>query len=110
MAKKKAEKPVTPQSLFMDWWEKTGSKKAEKMEADYLKDNPDYDPEDDDMSDGGCVHRMMHEGEAVNMTYDAAEVAFVQGYNNEKIDADCLYCELDDVVSDAYEAGKKQSK
>jgi len=110
MAKKKKTVAVTPKDLFQNWWGKVGSKKVEKMESKYLKENPDYDPDDDDMSDSGCVHRMMHEGEAENMTYDASEVAFIQGYNNEEINADCLYCELDDVVGEAYKAGKKIKK
>lgn len=112
MAKKKSVKKsvkISPEVLFQDWWGKTGSKKTYKIESAYLKENPDYDPEDDDMTDSGCVHRMMHEGEAENMTYESAEIAFIQGYNKEKFDAGGLYCELDDVISDAYEAGKKQA-
>jgi hypothetical protein len=116
MAKKKAskkkasKKKITPESLFQDWWEKKASKKVEKIEKDYLKDNPDYDPEDDDMSDSGCVHRMMHEGEAYNMTYDCAEQSFMQGCKKEEHSPDYLYCELDEVISEAYEAGKNCAK
>ena len=104
---KKAKNKIDPQELFDSWWEKVGLKMVEKMESAYLKENPDYDPDDDDMTDGGCVHRMMHEGEAEGMTYDLSQTAFIQGYNNEEIDAGGLYCELDDVVNKAYEAGKK---
>lgn len=110
MAKKSAKKSVkkfaTPESLFQNWWQKTASKKVTKIEKDYLKENPEYDPDDDDMGDSGCVHRMMHEGEAYNMTYDCAEKSFLQGYNKEEHEPDYLYCELDDIISEAYEAGK----
>lgn len=108
MSKKKTIKQsIDPDELFQGWWTKTGSKKTQEMEKAYLKENPDYDPEDDDMTDSGCVHRMMHEGEAWNMTYDESETAFLQGYNNQKKDTGLLYCELDSIVDEAYEAGKK---
>jgi hypothetical protein len=113
MAKKKSVKKsvkVSPETLFKDWWGKVGSKKTCKIESAYLKENPEYDPEDDDYSDGGCVHRMMHEGEAENMTYENAEVAFIQGHNKEKFDGGYLYCELDAIISEAYEAGKLSKK
>jgi hypothetical protein len=112
--KKKSAKPkkkaTSPQELFNDWWAKVASKKVEKIESAYLKENPDYDPEDDDMSDSGCVHRMMHEGEAENISYDESQTAFIQGFNNEKFDAGYLYCELDDIVAEAYEAGKAHAQ
>lgn len=109
MSKKRLTKPQKqsdPQHLFQKWWFKAGLKQTEKMVANYLKQNPDYDPEDYDGSDASCVHRMMHEGEAENMIYDAAEEAFIQGFNNQEFNSSSFYCELDNVVDLAYKAGK----
>jgi hypothetical protein len=53
---------------------------------------------------------MMHDGEAYNMTYDCAENSFLQGYNNEEHDPEGLYCELDNIINEAYETRKNCAK
>lgn len=112
MAKKKTVKNTVkkPQDLFKDWWEKVGSKKTLKIEKKWIKENEPNDPEEEEGGDHWCVNQMMHDGDAFNMTYDEAEAAFIQGCNKEELDFNGLYCELDDVVNEAYEAGKKHSK
>ena len=53
---------------------------------------------------------MMHAGDAHEMTWDIAERAFLAGHNGEKWEpdmSDSLFCDLDDVVNDAYLAGKE---
>lgn len=107
---KSKKNSTDPQYLFQKWWLKTGLKQTQKIETKYLKQNPDYDPEDDDMTDSGCVHRMIHDGEAQGITYDASEKAFIQGFKNKELDTDCLYCELDDIVNKAYKAGKESGE
>ena len=104
MAKKK-----NPKNLFQNWWEKTASKKVTKIEKTWIKKNkPNID--DEPGGDYWHVNQMMHDGEAYNMTYDIAENSFLQGYNNEEHEPDGLYCELDNIISEAYEAGKNCAK
>jgi hypothetical protein len=106
MAKKSKQK--SPESLFQNWWQKTASKKVTKIEKAWIKKNK---PNEDDEPGGDYWHvnQMMHDGEAYNMTYDIAEKSFLQGYNNEEHDSDSLYCELDEVINLAYQAGKNES-
>lgn len=113
MAKKTKKNNNDPKVLFQNWWEKKGGKLVSKMEKQYIKENPEYDPDDEDGSDGGCVHRLFHEGEAYNMTYDIAESVFLKGHNNETWEpnqSDSLYCELDTVIELAYQEGVKCRK
>lgn len=110
MAKKKAVKKATPEELFAEWWNKKGGKKVSKIEKAWLKSN---EPNADDEEGGGDdwhVNRMMHAGEAHEMTWDIAERAFLAGHNGEKWEpdmGDSLFCDLDEVVNDAYLAGKE---
>lgn len=92
-------------NLFQDWWQKIATKKVIKIEKKWLKENQ---PNEDDEPGGDHWHvnQMMHDGEAYNMTYDAAEEAYNQGVEGLDLDADRLYCELDNIVIEAYEAGK----
>ena len=92
--------------LFDDWWDEAGADLVSAIEGEYCEQHPDYDGEGGDASDGGCVHVMMHEGEAEGMTYDIALEAFIQGYRGEELDVDGLYCELDGVVGKAFSRGK----
>lgn len=98
---------------FDDWWDKVGSKKVAEIEKAYLADNPDYDPDEDDGSDSGCVHRIMHEGEAKSMTYDIAGQVFAIGAAGESWRPNLehtLHCDLDAVIEEAYRAGKALHK
>jgi len=113
--KKKIAKKVvlTPEQHFGEWWNKVAQKKVDKIEKRWIKENEPNDPEDDGGGDHWCVNQMMHEGEAHNMTYDIAEQVFLKGYKGEAWrygQEDSLYCELDDVICEAYEAGKKAKK
>lgn len=98
---------------FDDWWDKVGSAKVAEIEKTYLAENPDYDPDEDDGSDSGCAHRMMHEGEAESMTYDIAEQVFALGAAGESWKPNLehtLHCDLDAVIEEAYRAGKSVKK
>lgn len=108
MAKKIAakKKTLSAEELFRDWWDKKASKKVEKIEKKWVKENEPNDPEEDGGGDHWHVNQMMHDGEAYNMTYDCAEESFMQGFNGEYMNANRLYCELDCIVDEAYEAGK----
>lgn len=99
----------TPQDIFGDWWNKNAVKKVDKIEKKWLKQNEPNDPEEDAGGDHWHVNEMMHNGDAHEMTYDIAEEVFIKGYSGEKWEynqGDSLYCELDDVICEAYEAGK----
>lgn len=108
--KKKAVKKAVSFSSFEDWWTKVAQKQVEKIEKDWIKQNEPNDPEDDGGGDHWHVNQMMHDGEAFNMTYEIAERVFALGVKGEEWTltmSDGLFCELDDVICDAYEAGKK---
>lgn len=113
IAKKKTspKKKVSPKKTFTNfesWWTKIAEKKVSKMEKAYLKEYPDYDPEEELGGDSSYVHAMFHEGEAHNMTYDIAEEVFNKALSGEKFNLDqthSLYCELDEVITEAQQAG-----
>ena len=99
----------SPKELFSDWWNKIAVKKVDKIEEDWLKKNEPNDPEEDGGGDDWCVNEMMHNGDAHEMTYDIAEQVFMKGCSGEAWEysqSDSLYCELDDVICEAYNAGK----
>lgn len=110
VAKNKSAKKVVTFSSFGEWWTKVAEKKVAKIEKTWLKQNEPNDPEDDGGGDHWHVNQMMHDGEAFNMTYDIAEQIFALGVKKEEwipSMSDSLFCELDDVIFEAYEAGKK---
>ena len=82
------------------------------MEKDHVANNePNGEDDEDEGSDGWCVNRLFHSGEAGEAAYEKAAVAFEKGMNGldwELDIGDSFFCELDDVVAKAYEAGKKQ--
>lgn len=105
------KKKATPSELFSEWWERKGSRKAAKVEKAWLDcTEPNGDDDDDEGTDSWCVNRMMHAGEALEMTWDIASRAFLAGHGGEKWEpdmGDSLFCDLDMVVEDAYLAGKE---
>lgn len=110
MAKKKSVKKIskTPEELFAKWWDKSASKKVAKIEKNWIKENEPNDSEDEG-GDHWHVNEMMHNGDAFEMTYEIAERVFLLGFNKEKWEfnmGDSLFCDLDEVISEAYEAGK----
>ena len=109
--KEPAKKAVkNPQELFSNWWEKVACKKINKIEKDWIKENEPNDPDEDGGGDHWCVNEMMNNGDAHEMTAEIAERVFMTGYNKEKWEltmSDGLFCELDEIVKMAYEAGKK---
>lgn len=109
--KKKSDKPVKSKSWdsFDDWWDKVAQKEVDKIERQWLKENEPNDPEEDAGGDHWHVNEMMHSGDAHEMTAEIAERVFNMGKAGEKWEynqSDSLYCELDDVICKAYEAGK----
>lgn len=99
-----------PKNLFYDWYSKVASKKVDKIEKDWIKENEANDPNDDGGGDHWHVNQMMFNGDAHEMTAENAEPVFIKGYNGEPWtmeQSDSLYCELDVVIQMAYEAGKK---
>lgn len=109
----KKPKKVAPEVLFGEWWGKVAQKRVSKIEDEWVKENEPNDPEDDGGGDHWHVNEMMHSGDASEMTYDIAEQVFIKGYNKEKwqmSQCESLYCELDSVIDEAYEAGRKARK
>ena len=107
--KSAAKKPVTWKT-FEEWWGKVAQKQVDKIERDWIKETEPNDPDDDGGGDSWHVNQMMHEGEAHNATYDIAEEVFKKGQNNETWEmtmGDSLFCDLDSVIIESYEAGKK---
>lgn len=96
---------------FDKWWAKVAKPKMDKYIKAYLRNNPDYTEEDaEDYSDSGCVHRLIHEGDAADVLWDTCQEVFNMGYDDEdwKMDmSQSLFCELDDIIELAYEAGAK---
>jgi len=111
MAKKKtAKKKATPEQLFGEWWEKKASKKVDKIEKAWLKSNEPNSDEDDCGGDDWHVNQMMHNGDAHELAYEIAERVFLSGYKGEKWEpsmGDSLFCDLDEIIGDAYLAGKE---
>lgn len=108
--KNKIKKNVEdPKDLFSDWWSKVAQKKVDKIEKTWLKGNEPNDPDEDGGGDHWHVNEMMHNGDASEMTAEIAEEIFLKGYNGEEWIgdmSDSLFCDLDEVISLAYEAGK----
>lgn len=111
MAKKKIIKKATPEQLFGEWWDKKASKKVSKIEKAWIKSTePNSEEDDDEGTDSWLVNQMMHNGDAHEMTYEIAERVFIMGFNNKKWEAsmsDSLFCDLDEVINDAYLVGKE---
>lgn len=105
-----AKKAANPTQLFNEWYSKVASKKVDKIEKKWLKENKPNDPEEDEGGDFWCVNEMMHNGDAHELTAENAEQVFLKGYNNEPwtmSQSDSLYCELDEIIEMAYLAGKE---
>ena len=100
-------------SLFTDWFSKKAEKKVFKIEKKWIKDNePNEDP-DEPGGDHWHVNQFMHAGEAYDMTWANAKEAFLAGANGEEWEmtwSNSLLCDLNEVILDAYEAGKLLSK
>lgn len=99
--------------IFSDWFAKKSEKKVNKIQKKWIKDNEPNDPDEDCGGDHWHVNEMMHCGEAYDMTWDNAKEAFLAGANGEKWEMDMsnsLFCDLDEVILDAYEQGKKENK
>lgn len=118
--KKKAVKPKAKKKIkakvpakwkgFSDWWDKVAYKKVSKIEGRWLKENKPNDSDEDEGGDHWYVNRMMYDGEAHEMTAEIAEEVFEMGRKGEAWEMNqgsSLYCELDSVIMDAYEAGRK---
>ena len=111
--KKKTAKTPAKWKDFNEWYGKVASKMVSRIERKWLKENK---PNDDDEEEGGdhwCVNEMMHNGDAHELTAENAEPVFLKGRNNEPWEmnqADSLYCDLDEVIKLAYEAGKASRK
>lgn len=94
---------------FQDWWDKFAQKKVSKIEKQWLKNNKPNDPDEEDGGDYWHVNQMMFDGEAHSMTYENSEEVFEKGLNGEEWEMDMsysLFCDLDDIINEAYQAGK----
>jgi len=97
MPKKTArKKKATPEELFGEWWNKN-AKKVDKIEKAWLKSK--------------LIGRYGFDcGYAHDLTYEIAERVFLTGYKGNKWGLsmeDSLFCELDEIICDAYLAGKE---
>jgi hypothetical protein len=113
-SKKQAAKTKDPQKLYEKWWDKTGSKKVTKIQKKWIKENEPNEPDsDDEGTDFWCVNNLMHNDDPHYATSEIANTVFLQGYNNQSWrlnQCESLYCELDGVIKEAYEAGKKANE
>lgn len=108
--KKAVKKKATPEQLFGEWWEKKAVKKVDKIEKAWVESNEPNSDEDEGGGDDWHVNRMMHSGDAHELTYEIALQVFLAGYKGEKWEpnmGDSLFCDLDDIIVSAYLAGKE---
>lgn len=103
------KKKATSEQLFAEWWKKKAEKRVLKIEKDWLKKNA---PNEDEEGGGDHWHvnQMMHDGDASGMTFEIAERVFLMGQGGEMWEmnmSDSLFCDLDQVIEDAYLAGKE---
>ncbi len=106
----KRKKKATSAELFLNWWDKKAKKRVLKIEKEWIKNNEPNDPEDEDGGDHWNVNQMMHDGDAYNATIEIAEDVFMLGQKGENWEMDMsysLFCDLDEVIRDAYLAGKE---
>jgi hypothetical protein len=90
MARKKVD-------LFAEWWIKKAKKRVLKIEKAWINKN---EPND----------QMMHNGDAYGVTMELAERVFLMGVRGEfweMTPKDSLFCDLDEVIVDAYLVGKE---
>lgn len=96
---------------FDKWWAEVAEPRMNHYIDGYLEENPDYTDEDvEDYSDGGCVHRMIHEGETANLLWEVCQEVYNKGYSGRDWElsmSDSLFCELDDIITLSYEAGQR---
>ena len=100
-------------SGFSEWWDKVAQKKVDKIERAWISVHEPNDPEEDAGGDHWHVNEMMHSGGAHETTAEIAEEIFEKGRKGEKwqmSQCESLYCELDSVIDEAYEAGRKARK
>lgn len=103
MSKKKAD-------VFSEWWTKKAVKRVAKIEKAWVKSNEPNDPEDSGGGDHWHINQMMHDGDACGMTMEIAERVFSMGVRGEFWEmtmGDSLFCDLDEVIVDAYLLGKE---
>lgn len=106
----KAPKKKVSWRDFDQWWSLVAGPKVRKMEAAWIKDNEPNDPDDDGGGDHWHVNEMMHNGDAEEMTAEISFEIFEKGRKGEPWEMaqeNSLYCELDAVIEESYEAGKK---
>jgi hypothetical protein len=112
-AKKIKAKAPAAWSDFSQWWDKVAQKKVDKIERAWISVNEPNDPEEDAGGDHWHVNEMMHSGGAHETTAEIAEEIFEKGRKGEAwqmSQCESLYCELDSVIDEAYEAGRKARK
>ena len=81
-AEDKAETEDSPNANFDEWWNKFDSPEVLKVEKDHVANNePNGEDDEDEGSDGWCVNRLFHSGEAGEAAYEKAAVAFEKGMN-----------------------------
>ena len=99
---------------FDKWWVEIAEPRMNHFIDNYLKNNPEYTEEDTgDYTDSGCVHRLVHEGDAPDILWETCQEVYHMGYNDEPWQMDMsqsLFCELDNIIELAYEAGQRDSK
>ena len=94
---------------FNVWWEQVGEPKASKMVEEHCREHEPNDPDDSAGGDSWHVNDLMHSGEAVEQIAERAGGLFKKGRAGEfweMTTSDTSYCELDEVLEEAYEAGK----
>ena len=105
------KKKATPAELFSEWWNKKAEKMVAKIEKAWLSSTePNGEDDDDEGSISWYVNKMMHAGNAQEMTYEIADRVFMLGLEGKTWKpsvGDSLFCDLDEVVELAYLAGKE---
>ena len=99
---------------FDQWWTEVALPRANYFIDAHLEEYPDYTVDDvEDYTDFGCVHRMVHEGEVEGMLWETCQEVYQKGFYGEPWSMDMsysLFCELDEIIEQSYEAGERASK
>jgi hypothetical protein len=99
---------------FDTWWKDVAEPRMNYFIDAHLEEYPDFTEDDvEDYTDFGCVHRMVHTGETGRILWDICEEVFDKGYNGIEWELNMsnnLFCNLDAIIEQSYEAGQRAAQ
>jgi hypothetical protein len=100
---------------FGNWWDKNCESKLKKIVKDWKKENPPNEEDDDcEGTDYWCINNAMWNGDFFDGIPESSFEAFKKGAMGKKWEmtqSETTYePDLDNIIIEAYEAGKKISK